>query len=89
MEIKTCRTITHESTAKTIIDVELPEPRVQDHKSSVTGVNWNKDRRKWQVLLSINGRNVSFGRYHDKDEAEKVAIGARLEYPSQYRERKG
>ena len=53
-----------------------PEP-IQEHKSSVTGVHWDKSARKWVVRLSIKGKSQYFGCFDDKAKAEMLALKIR------------
>lgn len=39
------------------------------HTSKYKGVYWHKQRKKWHVQLSLNGKNISNGLYHSEEEA--------------------
>jgi hypothetical protein len=41
--------------------------------SGQTGVRWHKQKQKWQVRLSIGGKDRSFGVYADLMEASAIA----------------
>lgn len=47
------------------------------NKSGIKNVYWNKRDKKWQVTLSVHGKQKSFGKYEDLELAELVAIEAR------------
>ena len=53
-------------------------------KTQYIGIHWNKNRRKWQLQLTVNGRQRGFGYYADEKEAgkayDKVAIKYRGEF---------
>jgi recombination protein U len=49
-------------------------------KSGMRGVFWNKEWRKWQVQVRIQGKLIHVGYFTDKDEAERAAIDARAKY---------
>lgn len=52
--------------------------------SGVKNVMWHKRDCKWQVTVSIGGRQKHFGYYDDLDLAELVAIEARNKYHKQF-----
>ena len=41
-------------------------------KTRYNGIRWDKNREKWQVRLTVNGRRESFGYYADEIEAAKA-----------------
>lgn len=49
----------------------------RDNTSGIKGVSWHKDRRKWQVSIMVNKKQIYFGLFTDLAEAEKVAREAR------------
>ena len=51
--------------------------RFKNNTSGYTGVNWNVATQKWRVLISIDGKQQSFGYYGTKEEAVEVAKEAR------------
>jgi len=51
-----------------------------DNTSGVKGVCWDKCRRKWQVRVSVNGKEKHFGRYHDIKVAKFIAETMRYKY---------
>lgn len=57
--------------------------RRKPHRLNTSGyrnVYWDQSRRKWLVLLGLNGHMKYFGRYDDKEEANQVATEARHMY---------
>jgi hypothetical protein len=50
------------------------------NKSGVKGVWWHKTGKKWQVKVSVNGRQTNFGLYDDLELAALVAQEARTKY---------
>lgn len=44
----------------------------QRNTSGYKGVCWNKDRQKWQVMLTVNYKNIWGGYFDDKIEAAKM-----------------
>jgi hypothetical protein len=57
----------------------------RSHRKSKTskykGVYWHKDKNKWQVRVSYNGKEVYLGLYSSEMEAARVHdIGAKLSY---------
>lgn len=40
-------------------------------RTPYAGIRWDRNRQKWQVRLTINGRRESFGYYADEAEAAK------------------
>lgn len=51
-----------------------------DNSTGATGVYWCKQRDRWLVKVSINGKTVQVGRYKDFDEA----VSARKEAVKQH-----
>lgn len=48
-------------------------PKYRTNKSGYTGVVWNKDSRKWQVLCRSGGKQVYLGLFDNVDEAGIIA----------------
>ena len=46
----------------------LPSPR----RSKYVGVSWNKQMKKWQATIMIDGKRKSLGYYHDEKEAARM-----------------
>ena len=40
--------------------------------SKYVGVSWNKQKRKWQAEIKINGKSKNLGSYHDEKEAARM-----------------
>jgi hypothetical protein len=53
-------------------------------KTRYNGIRWDKNREKWQVRLTINGRRESFGYYADEIEAAKAYDMAAKRYRGEY-----
>lgn len=51
-----------------------------DNSSGCTGVNWDKNRKKWNVRLYLKGKYICIGRFDDLDEA----IAARKDAEDKY-----
>lgn len=59
--------------------------RMRDSNTSgVKNVVWDKDRNKWRVQASIQGKMRNFGRYDDIELAELVAIEVRNKYHGEF-----
>ena len=43
-----------------------------DRPSKYVGVNWNKQERKWQASIVMNGRKKNLGYYEEEKEAARV-----------------
>jgi hypothetical protein len=54
------------------------------NKSGVKGVSWYKKTNKWQVRVSVNGKQTNFGFFDDLELADLVAQEARTKYHGQY-----
>ena len=52
----------------------------KSNSSGVKNVNWQSQRKKWQVRLTVNNKIKCFGMYHDLELAELVAQEARDKY---------
>ena len=46
----------------------------------VRGVSWHKARRLWQARISVQGKKISLGYYHDIDDAKKARESAEEKY---------
>ncbi len=44
----------------------------ENRKTQYNGIMWRRDRKKWRVRLTINGRQRTFGHYDDEIEAAKA-----------------
>ena len=38
-------------------------------RSKFVGVSWNKERKKWEVSIQIDGKKKTLGYFHDEKEA--------------------
>jgi hypothetical protein len=56
----------------------------KDNTSGIKGVSWNKNAKKWQVNLNINGKTKYFGIYKTKELAESVIKTVRNKYHKQF-----
>jgi hypothetical protein len=54
------------------------------NKSGIKGVSWYKKTNKWQVQVSVNGKQTNFGYFDDLELADLVAQEARTKYHGQY-----
>ena len=55
---------------KTVVKkVKKGEP---SHTSKYVGVSWNKEAKKWQAAIKINGKKKFLGLYHDEKEAARM-----------------
>jgi len=59
------------------------KPRA-DNTSGVKGVSWNKGSKKWQVRVSVNGKQKYFGRYYDINVAKFIAETMRNKYHGEF-----
>jgi hypothetical protein len=50
-----------------------------DNSSGFRNVTWHSQKRKWHVALMQAGKRKSYGLYHDKNEAGRVAESIRKE----------
>jgi hypothetical protein len=53
-------------------------------KTRYNGIRWDKNKEKWQVRLTINGRRKSFGYYADEIEAAKAYDRAAKKYRGEF-----
>ena len=56
----------------------------KDNTSGVTGVCWDKRRRKWLVRIYENGKEINLGYYDDFDTAVTVRKNAEEKYYGEY-----
>lgn len=52
----------------------------KDNKSGISGVSWNKDKEKWRVRISVNGKETFLGYANHLFEAACLRKSAELEY---------
>ena len=50
------------------------------NKSGFIGVWWDKDRKKWEVQIRLNGKSKKIGRFTNLEKAIKARLEAELEY---------
>lgn len=55
-------------------------PLLQNSKSGIRGVTWNKVNKKWWLRVHIDGKRTSLGLFNALEEAKKAAIIARAKY---------
>ena len=53
-------------------------------KTSYNGIRWDRNKEKWQVRLTINGRRKSFGYYADELEAARAYDRIAKKYRGEY-----
>jgi hypothetical protein len=58
--------------------------RTKRNTSGIKNVSFHKESKKWRVVVSVNGKNKSFGLYHDIELAELVASEARNKYHGEF-----
>lgn len=52
----------------------------RDNTSGVKGVCWHKARAKWRAKIKVDGKTVSLGYFHSKDDAGAAYIAASLRF---------
>lgn len=52
----------------------------KDNTSGVMGVSWSKDRKKWLVLITVDGKQKNLGLYEDIELAALVRCEAEVRY---------
>lgn len=58
--------------------------RFKNNKSGVTGVVWNKTKKKFEVSININNKCIYLGLYDDFDDAVDVRMKAEQRYFGEY-----
>jgi hypothetical protein len=53
-------------------------------RTRYNGIRWDKNREKWQVRLTIDGRRESFGYYADEVEAAKAYDAVAKKYRGEF-----
>ena len=56
-----------------------------NNTSGVAGVNWDKEKSKWQTRISTNGKRKHLGYYVDLNEAIKVRQKAEVKHYGKFR----
>ena len=55
---------------KTVVKkVKKGEP---SHTSKYVGVNWQKQHKRWEARITIDGKRKNLGYYHDEKEAARM-----------------
>ncbi len=54
--------------------------KTKRNTSGIKNVSFHKEANKWRVVVSVEGKNKSFGLYDDIELAELVAIEAKHKY---------
>ena len=60
----------------------------EDSSTEITGVRWNKNRRKWESYIMVNQKNIYLGIYELKKEAVRARKKAEEKYFGEYAFRK-
>ena len=58
--------------------------KTKRNTSGIKNVSFHKESEKWRVVVSVDGKNKSFGLYHDIELAELVASEAREKYHGEF-----
>jgi hypothetical protein len=56
-----------------------------NNTSGVTGVHWNKSKKKWEAYVNINCKSVYLGSYNKFEDAVKVREVAEEKYYGEFR----
>jgi hypothetical protein len=56
----------------------------KDNTSGVKGITWHKFNKRWQVQMTVNGKNKYFGAYKDIDYAKFVIDAMRNKYHKEF-----
>ena len=48
--------------------------------SGIMGVSWQKNRRKWQVGLKLDGKRIHIGNFADINDAQEAYLKAKNKY---------
>ncbi len=59
--------------------------KTNKNTSGVVGVSWNKMRKKWQVSIMVNKKNIYLGLYNDINDAIKIRKEAEVKYFGEFR----
>lgn len=54
--------------------------KYKTNRSGITGVHWDKNRKSWEVQISVEGKNKFIGRFGDLDRAISERLSAELKY---------
>lgn len=54
--------------------------KYKNNKSGYKGVSWCKKREKWTARLRANGKNMTIGRFNNKEDAYAAYCEAALKY---------
>lgn len=58
----------------------------KDNMSGITGVYWNRTKKKWQAYIRVNGKQIYLGRFKRKRDASKARKAAEKKYRSKIEE---
>lgn len=61
-KIENLRSVTHQENCRN-------QKKRKDNISGVTGVYWNKSRKKWRARLMVNSKELHLGYFENKKEA--------------------
>ena len=50
----------------------------KDNKSGLRGVSWNKNKKRWEAGISVNGRNEYLGSFDTTEAAHAAYLAAKL-----------
>ncbi|MFA5990454.1 MAG: AP2 domain-containing protein [Sphingomonas sp.] len=54
--------------------------KLKNNTSGYKGVSWNKNSKKWQTHIRVNGKKIYLGNFKDKEEAYKAYCDASIKY---------
>ena len=58
--------------------------KTKRNTSGIKNVSFHKESKKWRVVVSVKGKNKSFGLYHDIELAELDAIEAKNKFHGEF-----
>ena len=59
-------------------------PKRKGATSRFKRVSWDKEQRKWRVVIYLNGRAIHHGRFSKESDARRVADAAALKYHGEF-----
>ena len=60
------------------VNMQNQERAQKDNKSGLRGVSWNKNKKRWEAGISVNGRNEYLGSFDTTEAAHAAYLAAKL-----------